>query len=435
VSKTKERFFQRVCLPHLKLSRARGEPLGHTGETAAYLTRQFSLGTIPHIACSHSVVFDTVATPLHQPSTDGFGMAFTQVTASMLNVEHLAAQLSELVGTATFTSAAPSDGLVAAAAAASSVTGTSTTSASYAAEATVRNTLEDVSRLADDLASLMPKAAAAVQGAAVAAASEVFPTVPETQEAEAEAECDDRVSELASESDLGSSAAGSSATAGGRGGSALSAFHCGSGSGHSHRGPSSVTRHSPSGSGATTASASSTSPASVASAATVSTSSSASYHLQPQKRTTHTSDHARFLMPPPPPVPSSAKATSSSDTGAAAEALRLQGSDEATNNGNNAERALLTAFADGSGMGRMLWEESSIGSEAPPDAAAVDDDDSVKVEVEVGPGSEAPPVSFIERYMQKRKAGATEVEAYHQASEEEAAAMKAAGGAADGGES
>jgi hypothetical protein len=83
----------------------------------------------------------------------------------------------------------------------------------------------------------------------------------------------------------------------------------------------------------------------------------------------------------------------------------------------------------------MLWEESSIGSEAPPDAAAVDDDDSVKVEVEVGPGSEAPPVSFIERYMQKRKAGATEVEAYHQASEEEAAAMKAAGGAADGGES
>jgi hypothetical protein len=155
-------------------------------------------------------------------------------------------------------------------------------------------------------------------------------------------------------------------------------------------------------------------------------------------------------MPPPPPVASSsakAKSAASSvyddvrssadllawagvvDTGAAGGALGLQGSDEPnTNKGNNAER-------DEVGMGGMLWEESSIGSEAPPDVAAVDDDDAGKVEaeveVEVVVGSAAP-VSFIERYMQKRKAGATEVEAYHQASEEEAAAMKAAGGGAGG---
>lgn len=398
----------------------------------------------------------------------------TQMTASMRNVEHLAAQLSQLVGTATFTAAAPPQGLAAAAAAAtaSSVTGTSTSAASYASEARIRTTLDDVSRLADDLASLMPDPVASVQGAAVAAASDLPSPVPETQGAEAQveagscadgaswtsAEVDARVSELASEPDLGSSAAASSATAGaGRGGSDLSESQFGSGSVHSQRGPSSVTRHSPSGSGATTASASSASPAaSVASAVTASTSSSASYHLQPQKRTTRTSDDARFLMPPPPPIPSTkavyssayddvrsstdllawASAVRPGDTGATAEALRLQDSGEAkSNNGNNAERGLLTLSA-GSGMGGMLWEESSIGSEAPPDAAAVDDAEAGNVEEEkVGSGSEAPAVSFIERYMQKRKAGATEVEAYHQASEEEAAAMKAAGGAGNGGES
>jgi hypothetical protein len=381
------------------------------------------------IPTTHNVAFSDGASSAAAAAEE----AEAAVTASMLDVEHLAAQLSQLVGTASHQQGAEGDGALAAAAAlprglaaaaaaaaAGSVTGTSHSNASRAAEATLYATLDGVGRLADDLSALLPfprRASSQAAHASVVAAAEAeeaegswghtswrsgesATSTGANAAAQVElvlcSEGDDLVSELASESDLGSLPASSST--GGRG----------SGSGSSHRVTSNTANSQPSGSGSSHRVTSNTadsrpsgssgsdtrpSPAvSVASAATVSTSSSVSYHLQPQKRS------PSAFQPP---------------YDAAEGDVLAWASPQVTHDG--ADRGLAES---------MLWEESSIGSDVP---------DNVSVVCAAAAASESEePVSFIERYMQKRKAGATEVEAYHQASQEEAAAMRTGGGGGGG---